>query len=162
VPTAKLSAGLLLFRRMPGDSVDVFIAHPGGPFWARKDVGAWSIPKGEIEPGESPMDAARREFAEETGSVVAGAFASLGWVRMRSGKIVHAWAVEGEIDADTIRSNVFTLEWPPRSGRQRQYPEADRAAWFPLAEARRRILAAQSPLIDSLEGLVSSSRQSSA
>lgn len=157
----KASAGVLMYRRR-ANGLEVFLVHPGGPFWARKDVGAWSIPKGEIEPGESPMDAARREFAEETGSVVAGAFASLGWVRMRSGKIVHAWAVEGEIDADTIRSNVFTLEWPPRSGRQRQYPEADRAAWFPLDEARRRILAAQSPLIDSLEGLLSSSLQSPA
>jgi predicted NUDIX family NTP pyrophosphohydrolase len=160
MPT-KASAGVLLYRRR-ASGLEVFLVHPGGPFWARKDVGAWSIPKGEIEPGESPIDAARREFAEETGSVVAGTFASLGWVRMRSGKVVHAWAVEGEIDADTIRSNVFTLEWPPRSGRRRQYPEADRAAWFPLDEARRRILAAQSPLIDALEGLVSSSQQSPA
>ena len=150
-----------MYRRR-ASGLEVFLVHPGGPFWARKDVGAWSIPKGEIEPGEAPIDAARREFAEETGSVVAGVFAPLGWVRMRSGKVVHAWAVEGEIDADTIRSNVFTLEWPPRSGRQRQYPEADRAAWFPLDEARRRILAAQSPLIDSLEGLVSSSQRSPA
>ena len=150
-----------MYRRR-ANGLEVFLVHPGGPFWARKDVGAWSIPKGEIEPGEAPLDAACREFAEETGSVVAGTFAALGWVRMRSGKVVHAWAVEGEIDADAIRSNVFTLEWPPRSGRQRQYPEADRAAWFPLDEARRRILAAQSPLIDSLEGLMSSEQRSPA
>jgi predicted NUDIX family NTP pyrophosphohydrolase len=150
-----------MYRRR-ASGLEVFLVHPGGPFWARKDAGAWSIPKGEIEPGESPIDAARREFAEETGSNVVGAFAPLGWVRMRSGKVVHAWAVEGEIDADAIRSNVFTLEWPPRSGRQRQYPEADRAAWFPLDEARRRILAAQAPLIDSLEDLVSSPQQSPA
>jgi predicted NUDIX family NTP pyrophosphohydrolase len=160
MPT-KASAGVLMYRRR-ASGLEVFLVHPGGPFWARKDAGAWSIPKGEIEPGESPIEAARREFAEETGSIAAGVFAPLGWVRMRSGKVVHAWAVEGEIDADAIRSNVFTLEWPPRSGRQRQYPEADRAAWFPLAEARRRILAAQSPLIDSLEALVSPSQRSPA
>ena len=133
-----------MYRRR-ASGLEVFLVHPGGPFWARKDAGAWSIPKGEIEQGEAPIDAARREFAEETGSAVVGEFAPLGWVRMRSGKVVHAWAVEGEIDADAIRSNVFTLEWPPRSGRQRQYPEADRAAWFPIDEARQRILAAQAP-----------------
>jgi len=150
-----------MYRRR-ASGLELFLVHPGGPFWARKDAGAWSIPKGEIEPGEAPIDAARREFAEETGSAVVGELASLGWVRMRSGKVVHAWAVEGEIDADAIRSNVFTLEWPPRSGRQRQYPEADRAAWFPIVEARQRILAAQAPLLDVLEQLVSSSQQSPA
>jgi len=150
-----------MYRRR-ASGLELFLVHPGGPFWARKDAGAWSIPKGEIEPGEAPIDAARREFAEETGSAVVGDFASLGWVRMRSGKVVHAWAVEGEIDADAIQSNVFTLEWPPRSGRQRQYPEADRAAWFPIDEARQRILAAQAPLLDVLERLVSSSQQSPA
>ena len=157
----KASAGVLMYRRRAG-GLEVFLVHPGGPFWARKDAGAWSIPKGEIEQGEAPIDAARREFEEETGSAVVGEFAPLGWVRMRSGKVVHAWAVEGEIDADAIRSNVFTLEWPPRSGRQRQYPEADRAAWFPIVEARQRILAAQAPLLDVLERLVSSSQQSPA
>jgi predicted NUDIX family NTP pyrophosphohydrolase len=150
-----------MYRRR-ASGLELFLVHPGGPFWARKDAGAWSIPKGEIEPGEAPIDAARREFAEETGSAVVGELASLGWVRMRSGKVVHAWAVQGEIDADAIRSNVFTLEWPPRSGRQRQYPEADRAAWFPIDEARQRILAAQAPLLDVLERLVSSSQQSPA
>jgi predicted NUDIX family NTP pyrophosphohydrolase len=150
---SKISAGVLLYRRGTG-GVEVFLVHPGGPFWARKDAGAWSIPKGEIEPGEEPLAAARREFYEETGSMVQGTFQALGSVRMRSGKIVFAWACEGEIDPETIRSNVFTMEWPPRSGRQQQFPEADRAAWFPLAEARRRILSAQAPLLDELSALL--------
>lgn len=139
-------------RRASGP--EVFLVHPGGPFWARKDAGAWSIPKGEIEPGEAPLDAARREFNEETGSAVTGPLASIGWVRMRSGKVVHAWAVEGDIDAAAITSNVFTLEWPPRSGRQQEYPEADRGAWFTMDEARRRILAAQEPFLDEVAALI--------
>ena len=147
------SAGLLLFRRTSGE-IQVLLAHPGGPFWKHKDAGAWTIPKGEIEPGEEPLTAARREFSEETGSIVDGTFRPLGSVRMRSGKVVYAWACEGDIDPATIRSNVFTMEWPPRSGRQQQFPEADRAAWFPLAEARRRILSAQAPLLDHLKALL--------
>lgn len=147
------SAGVLMYRRR-ASGVEVFLVHPGGPFWARKDAGAWSIPKGEIEPGEHPLGAAQREFAEETGSPVAGVFAPLGTVRMRSGKVVHAWAIEGDIDADSIHSNVFTLEWPPRSGRQQEYPEADRAAWFPIDEARYRILAGQAPFLDELDALL--------
>ena len=150
---AKASAGVLLFRRREA-VIEVCLVHPGGPFWARRDVGAWTIPKGEIEPGEDPLAAARREFAEETGSPVEGPFTSLGSVRMRSGKVVHAWAAEGDLDVTTMRSNVFTLEWPPRSGRQQQFPEADRAAWFAIDEARRRILAAQAPFLDALRAWI--------
>ena len=129
--------------------------HPGGPFWARKDLGAWSIPKGEIEPGEDPLAAARREFAEETGKAIEGTFVTLRSVRMRSGKVVQAWAVAGDVDAGTIRSVSFAMEWPPRSGRHAQFPEVDRAEWFALDEARRRILPALVPLLDELERNVS-------
>lgn len=153
---SKTSAGVLLYRQRAG-AVEVFLVHPGGPFWARKDVGAWTIPKGEIEPGEEPLDAARREFSEETGSVVAGPFVPLGSVRMRSGKVVLAWAAQGDIDPAAIRSNVFSMEWPPHSGRQQQFPEADRAEWFSLIEARRRILSAQAPLLDGLAALLATS-----
>ena len=136
------SAGILLFREKTG-VLEVFLVHPGGPFWARKDDGAWSIPKGMINPGEDPLAAARRELAEETGLATDGDFLELAPVRQKSGKIVHAWAVRGDADPATITSNTFTHDG-------REYPEVDRAAWFTLAEARRKLLPAQVPLLDDL------------
>jgi len=150
---AKTSAGLLLYRRS-GLIFEVFLVHPGGPFWARKDEGAWSIPKGEIEPGEDPLARARREFAEETGFAVAGEFRPLAPVRQAGGKVVHAWAVVGDADAAAIRSNRFSMEWPPRSGRSQEFPEIDRAAWFDLETARQKLNPAQRSLIDALERML--------
>ena len=148
---AKRSAGILLHRRSGDGALEVLLVHPGGPFWAKKDLGAWSIPKGEYEDGEDALAAARREFAEELGSPAAdGELVALGEVRQTSGKVVTAWALEGDIDADAVTSNTFTMEWPPRSGRTREFPEVDRAAWFGLDEARERILPAQAPLLDRL------------
>jgi len=146
------SAGLLLFRRH-GGCIEVFLVHPGGPFWKRKDLGAWSIPKGEFT-DEVPLEAAKREFQEETGFTVAGEFQRLETIRQAGGKIVHAWAIEGDCDAEAARSNTFTMEYPPRSGRLRSFPEVDRAAWFGLAEAREKILKSQLPLLDQLEDLL--------
>jgi predicted NUDIX family NTP pyrophosphohydrolase len=145
------SAGLLLHRRAPDGAVEVLLVHPGGPFWAKKDQGAWSIPKGELEPDEDPLGAARREFAEELGQPApSGAAVALGEVRQKGGKLVVAWAVEGDLDPSTIESNTFTLEWPPRSGRHQEFPEVDRAEWFTLEEASVRILEGQRPLLDEL------------
>jgi len=152
---SKASAGLLLFRRR-GGAVEVFLVHPGGPFWKKKDAGAWTIPKGEIDEGESPLDAARREFEEETGFAPDGPFLPLDPVRQASGKIVHAWAVEGDLDPEAIRSNTFKLEWPPGSGQVRRVPEVDRGAWFPPDEARRRINPGQAPLIAELLSMLAS------
>ena len=143
------SAGLLLFRRRAG-ATEVFLVHPGGPFWQTRDAGAWSIPKGEIDPGEDRLPAAQRELREETGLEVAGPFISLGAVRQAGGKIVHAWAAEADVDPSTIVSGTFSVEWPPRSGRSQAFPEVDRAAWFGLADARVKILAGQAPLLDAL------------
>ena len=144
-----VSAGILLFRTNDR-GIEVLLVHPGGPFWRRKDLGAWTIPKGEVQPGEDLLDAARREYHEETGWPVEGEVISLGQVRQASRKVVHAWAVEGEFDPAAINSNTFEMEWPPRSGKMTTFPEADRAAWFGIDEARRRILPAQSPLLDAL------------
>ena len=143
------SAGILLFRRGEG-GLEVFLAHPGGPFWARRDEGAWTVPKGLIDPGEDPLAAARREFREETGATVDGEFLPLGQVRLKSGKTVQVWAVEGSLDPATVRSNAVSIEWPPRSGRIREYPEVDRCAWFELPAARRKIHPSQASLLDRL------------
>ena len=144
------SAGLLLYRIRDGN-LEVFLVHPGGPFWAKKDLGVWSIPKGEMDEGEELLEAARREFEEETGLRPEGSFRELTPVRQRSGKIVHAWAVEGDCDATTIRSNTITIEWPPRSGRQLEIPEVDRGGWFSIPEARERILDGQQALLAQVE-----------
>jgi len=144
------SAGLLLYRFQPGGELEVLLVHPGGPFWAKKDEGVWSIPKGEFEPGEEPLAAARRELEEETGIVARGECASLGSVKQKNGKLVHAWAIEQDADAASIRSNTFALEWPPRSGQMREFPEVDRAAWLDLATAKRKIVAGQRELLERL------------
>ncbi|MCW2951353.1 MAG: hydrolase [Conexibacter sp.] len=147
---AKRSAGILLHRRGPVGP-EVLLVHPGGPFFANRDAGAWSIPKGEYDEDEEAQAAALREFAEETGTrLPEGTLADLGEVRQKGGKRVRAWAAEGDLDADAIVSNSFPLEWPPRSGQIRQFPEVDRAGWFSLPEARERILAAQQPLLERL------------
>ena len=150
---AKKSAGLLLYRLRNG-GIEVFLVHPGGPFWAKKDQGAWTIPKGEIEPDEEPLQAAIREFAEETGTAVSGAFRPLPSCRQAGGKTIFAWAIEGAIDAEAVKSNTFEMEWPPRSGKRRAFPEVDRAQWFALDEAQRRINKAQVVLLEALTGLL--------
>jgi predicted NUDIX family NTP pyrophosphohydrolase len=149
---AEESAGILLFRT-PGDGLEVLLVHPGGPFWAKKDLGAWSIPKGGLEDDEEPRRCALRELEEELGpapELDSGVLIELGSVRQKGGKLVHAWAAEADFDPATLSSNTFELEWPPRSGRRSEFPEVDRAAWFGPDEARRRILPAQAPLIDRL------------
>jgi predicted NUDIX family NTP pyrophosphohydrolase len=146
---AKTSAGLLLFRRAT-HGTEVLLVHPGGPLWAKKEEGAWSIPKGEIDPGEDPLTAARREFQEELGSPVSGEFIELTPIRQASGKTVRAWAVESDFDPATLTSGTFEMEWPPRSGRQQNFPEVDRAAWFTIDEAKRKINKAQTALLEQL------------
>jgi predicted NUDIX family NTP pyrophosphohydrolase len=148
----KQSAGLLLYRTING-FIEVFLVHPGGPFWARKDAGVWSIPKGEFSEGEDPLEAARREFHEETGFTIDGEFEPLRPVR-QSAKIVYAWAIEGDLDPAAIRSNVFSIEWPPESGRMVDFPEVDRAAWYPLAVADQKILMAQAGFLHQLGQLL--------
>ena len=139
--------------RMVKDEIEVLLVHPGGPFWRNKDEGAWSIPKGEIEPDEDLLLAAQREFQEELGIKPAGKFVSLGTVKLKSGKIVHAWAVEGDCDPTTIKSNTFSLEWPPKSGKLQQIAEIDKAAFWPLAQGRMKINAAQATFLDRLQAL---------
>ena len=147
---AKRSAGLLLHRTRDGVR-EVLLVHPGGPFWARKDAGAWSIPKGEYQDGEDPLACARREFEEELGSAPpAGDVTELGTIKQSGGKQVTAFAVEGDLDPEAIESNTFELEWPPRSGRTQEFPEVDRAAWFGLDAAREKLNPAQAALLDRL------------
>jgi len=145
----KRSSGILLFRRAA--ELEVLLVHPGGPFWAKKDLGAWSIPKGEHDQAEESLQAALREFEEETGTRPdSEELIDLGTVKQKSGKVVQGYALEGDLDADAIRSNTFTMEWPPRSGRQAEFPEVDRAQWFALDEARERINPAQAAFLDRL------------
>jgi predicted NUDIX family NTP pyrophosphohydrolase len=144
------SAGILLYRGV-GETIEVLLVHPGGPLWARRDLGAWSIPKGEIEAGEAPVDAARREFGEELGSPAPDSEPlALGEVTLKSGKRIHAWALTGEIDVATVISSTFAMQWPPRSGQTKMFPEVDRAQWFSPAEARERLNPAQRAFIDRL------------
>jgi predicted NUDIX family NTP pyrophosphohydrolase len=145
----KVSAGLLLYRRSVA-GLEVLLVHPGGPYWAKHDLGVWSIPKGEVEAGEDEMQAALREFVEETGFAVSGTALPLGRVTQRSGKIVTAWAMAGDADPGQLHSNEFEIEWPPRSGTLRRFPEVDRAGWFDLVEARRHIVPAQAFFLDAL------------
>ena len=149
--TKNQSAGLLVYKKATGGLL-VFLVHPGGPFWAKKDLGAWSIPKGELAEGEDALAAARREFSEETGQSVDGDFRELTPCRQKGGKIVRAWALEGDAD-EAVISNMFEMEWPPKSGRRQSFPEVDRAAWFTLDEARTRVNPGQLPILDELAGL---------
>jgi predicted NUDIX family NTP pyrophosphohydrolase len=149
----KQSAGLLLYRRR-GAAVEVFLVHPGGPFWRNKDEGAWSIPKGEFGDDEDALDTAKRELLEETGHSVDGEFVPLSPVKQRGGKVVHAWLVEADIDAAKVKSNTFLMEWPPRSGKLQSFPEVDRAGWFDFAEARLKVLESQRPLLDEAQAIV--------
>jgi predicted NUDIX family NTP pyrophosphohydrolase len=149
MPKTRKSAGLLL-HRLRGGALEVLLVHPGGPYWARKDAGAWTIPKGEFEDGEEPLAAARREFHEETGFDPQGEMTPLRPLRQPGGKVIHAWAVEGDADAAAMRSNMFSMEWPPKSGRLQEFPEVDRAAWMPLDEARAKIIAGQLPFLEEL------------
>jgi len=143
---AKSSAGILMYRYADGE-LQVLLVHPGGPYWRAKDEGAWSIPKGEYDPDEDPLAAAIREFQEETGAVPCGDFIALLPIKQPDGKTVTAFAVQGDFDPSSLRSNTFTIEWPPRSGRMQEFPEVDRAQWFSIAEAERRLLKGQIPLL---------------
>jgi predicted NUDIX family NTP pyrophosphohydrolase len=151
--TYKLSAGLLMFRRK--NSLEVLLVHPGGPFWARKDDGVWSIPKGEYEPGDDPLEAAQREFEEETGFRPNGRYIALTPLEQQSGKVVSAWAIEGDCDASAILSNTFKMEWPPKSGRFPEFPEVDRAEWFDVNTARSKMISGQVGFLEEIRRLVS-------
>lgn len=154
------SAGILMYRKCDS-SVEVFLVHPGGPYWANKDAGSWSIPKGEFAADEDSLSAAQREFQEETGIRAKGNFIPLNPLKQAGGKLVHAWAVEGDCDARKITSNTFSLEWPPRSGKRQQFPEVDRAEWFPVEVAKEKILKGQAGFLDELQGLLNNDRVNS-
>lgn len=145
----KKSAGLLMYRRRHG-VLEIFLVHPGGPFWQKKDVGSWSIPKGEYTAEEDPLEVAKREFQEETGFKASGEFIPLTSRKQPSGKIITAWAFEGDCDASTIESNTFSMEWPPRSGKREEFPEVDRAGWFSIPVAKEKIIKGQSSFLDEL------------
>ncbi|HEX7233282.1 MAG TPA: NUDIX domain-containing protein [Candidatus Binatia bacterium] len=153
----KTSAGLLLYRRC--GELEVFLVHPGGPFWAKKDAGSWTIPKGEIDEAEEPLEAAKREFREETGFEINGHFQQLNSIKQAGGKVVQAWAIEADCDPARLQSNRFSMEWPPKSGKTRDFPEVDRAGWFTVAEARTKIIAGQIAFIDQLASLTESDFQ---
>lgn len=155
-PRSSLSAGIIAYRHAPG-GLEVLLVHPGGPFWRNRDAGAWSIPKGGVDPGEDHLTAGVREFQEETGTVLAGDFLPLGEIRQAGGKRVVAFAIEADIDPDAITSNTFSMEWPPKSGKLAQFPEVDRAAWFDFATARAKINPAQAMFLDRLEALIDAS-----
>ena len=146
---AKLSAGLLVFRRVNGE-LEIFLVHPGGPFWAKKDEGAWSLPKGEYAEGENPLLVAKREFQEETSFSIDGDFIPLGELRQPSGKIITAWALEKDLDPGSVKSNTFSLEWPPRSQKIQEFPEVDRGGWFTVSDARAKFLKGQVGFVDRL------------
>jgi predicted NUDIX family NTP pyrophosphohydrolase len=150
---ARTSAGVLMYRRRDG-VLEIFLVHPGGPFWAKKDLAAWSIPKGEFDPADDALEAAKRELEEETGLAVEGEFRPLEPIRQAGGKIVRAFALEGDGDPEAIRSNFFRTEWPPRSGQWRSFPEVDRAAWFPLDVAREKVHKGQIALLDQLQAML--------
>jgi predicted NUDIX family NTP pyrophosphohydrolase len=149
----KKTAGVLLYR-LRNSAPEVFLVHPGGPFWAKKDLGAWSIPKGEFDEDEEPLNAAKREFQEETGFSMEGNFIGLAPRKQRSGKVIYAWALEGNCDAEAIKSNLFSIEWPPRSGNRREYPEVDRAGWFELELAKRKIVPGQIGFLEELQRMI--------
>ena len=148
------SAGILLYRSRQ-EQAEYFLVHPGGPFWKNKDIGAWSVPKGEFEDGEDPLKAAQREFEEETGIAIKGTFTALTPVKQKSGKMIYTWACEGDIDHSIIRSNTFPIEWPPRSGKYIDIPEVDKGGWFTYEEAREKLIPGQVPILDELRIMLS-------
>ncbi len=149
----KKSAGIIVFKKNH-DEYEFLLVHPGGPFWAKKDLNSWSIPKGEFGDEEEPLDAAKREFEEETGFKITGEFIELDPVKQPSGKIIFSWAVEGNIDASKVKSNLFKMEWPPRSGAFKEFPEVDCAEWFGFETAKQKILSGQAPILENLKGIL--------